>query len=453
MKHTTPKIIIIFLIQGILLSSATGKKTDQPRINHPEWTRNAVIYEVNLRQFTPEGTFTAFRAHLPRLKKMGIDIVWLMPINPIGEKNRKGPLGSYYSVKDYQAINPEFGTMDDFKNLVIAIHDIGMKVIIDWVPNHSSWDNALVITHPEYYLKDSVGNFVSPFDWTDVIRFDYSNPGMREYMIKTMRWWLRETDIDGFRCDVAHMVPVDFWNELRPRLEEVKPVFMLAESDQPELNEKAFDMTYDWKLHHIFNQIAGKEKCAFSIAEHYQWVDSVYPPDSYLMEFTSNHDENSWNGTEFERLGKGAQTFAVLAATLPGMLLIYNGQESAFNRRLKFFEKDTISWDEYRFSNFYKTLTGLKERNKALFNGSEGGTLEVLSTPADSMVFAFIREKKGDKVLTVCNLSDRSMTYTVIPPYKLGTLKEIFEGTSVSFNDSTELTLSPWRYYVFKYNR
>ncbi len=418
-------------------------------VQHTDWSRNAVIYEVNLRQYTPEGTFKAFEKHLPRLKELGVDILWLMPVHPIGVKNRKGPLGSYYSVKDYKAVNPEFGTIDDFKNLVAAIHQQNMKVIVDWVPNHSSWDNRLVKEHPEFYLKDSLGKFVSPFDWTDVIRFDYDNKELRRYMTETMQWWLRETDIDGFRCDVAHMVPIDFWEELRPELEKIKPVFMLAESDQPELHRKAFDMTYDWKLHHIFNEIARNKLPAWAITRHFQWIDSVYPENSYLMQFTSNHDENSWNGTEFERLGEGAKTFAVLAATLPDMLLIYNGQESAFNRRLKFFEKDTIEWDHYSFNPFYRTLTELKEVNKALHNGSSGGVLNILSAPDDSLVFAFIRQKDNDKVMVICNLSNTPVKYQLRFSEKPGDMKELFSGITTTFSRKTKLFLAPWRYYIF----
>ncbi|HOK51654.1 MAG TPA: alpha-amylase family glycosyl hydrolase, partial [Bacteroidales bacterium] len=279
MKTMSYWIIVVIVVVGaigVLIACRQKPETEKvvSEVKNVEWAKNAVIYEVNIRQYTPEGNFKAFAAHLPRLKAMGVDILWLMPIHPIGQKNRKGPLGSYYSVRDYRAVNPEFGTMDDFKQLVRDIHAQGMKVIIDWVPNHSSWDNPLTSEHPEFYMKDSAGNFVSPFDWTDVIRFDYANPQMRAWMVETMKYWLTETDIDGFRCDVAHMVPVEFWDSCRAELDKVKPIFFLAEADQSFLHKKAFDMTYDWRFHHLMNDIAKGKKHAGDIEKHFAWVDS-----------------------------------------------------------------------------------------------------------------------------------------------------------------------------------
>jgi glycosidase len=447
-------ILGILIIAGIAFSySCTRKKPFIPparsEVRHADWAKNAVIYEVNIRQFSKEGTFKAFEKDLSRLKEMGIDILWIMPVHPIGIKERKGKLGSYYSVRDYKAINPEFGNMDDFKHLVKATHELGMKLIIDWVPNHTSLDNVLVKNHPEYFLKDSTGKFVSPFDWTDVIRLDYKNPGMRRYMIETMQWWLTETDMDGFRCDVAHMIPTSFWDELRPELDKVKPVFMLAEADIPEQQNKGFDMSYDWKFHHIMNEIAKGKKKATEIMKHFIWVDSVYPGNSYLMQFTSNHDENSWNGTEYERLGDGVQTFAVLAATIPDMLLIYNGQESAFNRRLKFFEKDSITWGKYPLTSFYKTIIGLKKSNKAIWNGEEGGKLQPVKTNRDSSVFAFVREKENQKVLVILNLSAKEMDIKLNSSVLAGDYVELFTQKSAAFTDKEKLFLKPWEYLVY----
>jgi 1,4-alpha-glucan branching enzyme len=449
-------IILLFVFSLLILTSySCVQKSDKTlpklsEVKHPEWSRNAVIYEVNVRQYSKEGTFKAFEKDLPRLKELGVDLIWVMPINPIGEVNRKGELGSYYSVKDYKAINPEFGTIDDFKQLVKATHDLGMKIIIDWVPNHTSWDNVLTKEHPDYYMKDSSGNYVSPFDWTDVIRLDYTNPDTRNYMTETMQWWLTETDIDGFRCDVAHMVPVDFWNELRPQLEKIKPVFMLAESDQPFLNEKAFDMTYDWKFHHIMNQVAQGKMSANAIIDHFNWVDTAYPKDSYILQFTSNHDENSWNGTEFERMNGGAKTFAVISTIMPDMLLIYNGQESAFNRRLKFFEKDSIDWNNYAYADFYKTLANLEDRNTAMRNGSEGGKLQFIMVPDDSTVLACTRITETDKIVMLCNLKNVADTVTIESKLLEGSYKEVFTNEQFNFGKSEEFILQPWQYMVLE---
>lgn len=417
---------------------------------NPEWVKNAVIYEVNIRQFTPEGTFEAFAGHLPRLKSLGIEILWMMPVNPIGQINRKGELGSYYSVKDYKRINPEFGDMDDFKSLVRQIHDMGMYVIIDWVPNHTSWDNILTLEHPDFYKTDAEGNFISPFDWTDVIQLDYDNIQLRAYMIDAMKFWLSETDIDGFRCDVAHMVPIDFWEEVRPALEEVKPVFMIAESDQPELNRKVFDMTYGWPFHHLMNEIAAGNKTANAISYHFHKVDSLYPAGSIIMQFTSNHDENSWNGTVWERLDGGAGTFAVLAATVPGMLLVYSGQEAGLDKRLKFFEKDTIQWKEHEMNDIYRELIALKKNNEALWNGKYGGILSRITSTDNKLVYAFLREKGKDKVFIILNLTGNPVSITLKGKLYTGKYNDIFSGEEVVIKKNTTFDLQPWEYRVYE---
>ncbi len=421
---------------------------------HPEWSRNSVIYEVNIRQYSKEGTFAAFEKDLPRIKDLGVDLIWLMPVHPIGVKNRKEPLGSYYSVKDYMAINPEFGTLADFKHLVNKIHETGLRVIIDWVPNHSSWDNNLIYTHPDYYKTDANGKMVSPFDWTDVVQFDYNNPELRKYMINVMKWWLNETKIDGFRCDVAHMVPVDFWNTARMELDKVKKIIFLAESEQPFLNEKAFDITYDWKFHHLMNDIAQGKNNANAIEKHFAMVDSVYPADSYLMQFTSNHDENSWAGTEYERMGAGAKTFAVLAATVPGIMMMYNGQEVGFNRRLKFFEKDSIDWNKNsEMTDFYKKLILLRKTNKALFNGSAGGKMTRIYNGKDSSVYAFIREAVNNRVLTVVNLTSKEQTIKLKGNMFAGTYDGLFSGKKEILKPNSRMVLKPWEFKVFHNTR
>jgi glycosidase len=484
-------ILVFFVSFRYTDTRETKEKSD---VSHLDWTRNAVIYEVNIRQYSPEGTFKAFEKDLPRLKELGVDILWLMPVFPIGELNRKATqtmlveevedplkrekyLGSYYSTKDYLSVNPEFGTLQDLKSLVDEIHKLGMYIILDIAVNHTAWDHKWVENHPEYYTRVEAGtkpwkkewmtehpeyferleklNMTYPIhheetDWWDVADLNFDNKDLRNEFKQIFKFWVSEFGVDGYRCDAAAWVPSDFWDEIRAALDSIGPVFMLAEADRPEHHKKAFDMSYDWKLHHIFNDIANKEKGAYSIAKHFQWTDSVYPYDSYLMQFTSNHDENSWNGTEFERLGDGARTFAVLAATLPDMLLIYNGQESAFNRRLKFFVKDSITWDDYIYTGFYKTLIGLKKRNKALRNGAEGGNLEVISSPADSSIFAFVRKKEEDKLLVICNLSEELQDCTLTLTEDFGTLKELFTDSTFLFATGFGLTLNPWQYLVYE---
>jgi 1,4-alpha-glucan branching enzyme len=449
-----PKILLAILMLGggILLWSCSIKKVKRPSsiVVHPEWSRPANIYEVNIRQFTPEGTFAAFEKHLPRLKAMGVDILWLMPINPIGIKNRKGTLGSYYSVRDYLAVNPEFGTLDDLKHLVRQAHELGMHVIIDWVANHTSWDNPLITEHPDWYTHDSAGNIISPVpDWTDAADLDYSQPGMREYMTHALEYWVREADIDGYRCDVAGMLPVDFWNKAVPEIKKIKHVFMLAEWETPEMHDTAFDMTYSWNLYHLMNAIARGEKPASQLDTLWKKEDTLYAADAYRMLFTSNHDENSWNGTEYERLGEGARTFAVLTYTAPGMPMVYSGQEAAFNRRLKFFDKDTIQWDNYPLLSFYTTLNQLKKDHPALWNGVSGGKLEKIQTGNDDKLYAFTRKKDQDQVMVILNLSPGMQTIRLAGHSFLGNFKNVFTGEVKRFEDEEAFSMKPWEYLVF----
>ena len=385
------------------------------QVRHPDWSRSATIYEVNIRQYTPEGTFKAFEAHLPRLRKMGVDVLWIMPVNPISKKLRKGSLGSYYAVSDYMAVNPEYGSLDDFKHLVNEAHRQGFKVILDWVANHTGWDNVWVEQHPGWYKRNAAGE-LEGFNytdlstgkkevWADVIGLDYAKPEVRQGMIAAMSYWVKETGIDGFRCDVAWTLPVEFWDEARQRLDAIKPVFMLAEADTPDLQLRAFDMTYDWVLYHKLIDIAQGRADARDLAKLYTDPPRRYPAGSYRMTFTSNHDENSWNGTDRELYGEGADVMAVLAATLPGMPLVYSGQESGFDRRLKFFDKDQIDWGTYRREGLYKELLALKKRHPAaLTNSHEPGNMELIET-GNPKVFAFRRIGKGDVVTVVANLS------------------------------------------------
>jgi glycosidase len=417
---------------------------------HPEWSRNAVIYEVNIRQYTAEGTFKALEQHLPRLKEMGVDILWLMPVNPIGVKNRKGSLGSYYSIKDYMAVNPEYGSMDDFRKLVKKAHEQGMKVIIDWVANHSSWDNNLITEHPEWYVKDSAGNIVSPVaDWTDVADLDYNQQGLRDYMTSAMLFWVKEADIDGFRCDVAGMVPTDFWNKAVPELKKVKHVFMLAEWETPEMHDTAFDMTYSWDLYKLLRAIYKGEKTADLIDSAFVKEDTTFNADAYRMHFTTNHDENSWNGTEYELFDGNAQTFTVLDYLLPGMPLIYSGQEAGLSKRMRFFDKDTIDWGTYRLAPFYTTLNKLKHDNKALQNGAAGGPLVKLKAGGNNKIYAFSREAEGNRVVALFNLSPEPSNAVLADNGLSGDYEDVFNPGIVKLDDSFSIQLKPWEYRVY----
>ncbi len=419
------------------------------KVVHPNWAKNIGIYEVNVRQFTKEGTFTAFENHLPRLQELGAGILWFMPIHPIGQENRKGTMGSYYSVQDYKAVNPEFGTLDEFKKLVKKIHSMGMYVIIDWVANHSSWDNVWVRSHPDFYSRDDEGNFIPPVpDWHDVIDFDYSNKELWCYMIDAMKFWVEEADIDGFRCDVAAMVPTEFWNEARAELEKIKPVFMLAEAHEPELHKFAFDMTYNWKLKDIFNGIGNGSDDAEDIVDYYNYEKENYTPDDYRMVFTTNHDENTWNGTVKERLGEGAEAFNILIFLLPDMPLIYSGQEAGLSKRLAFFEKNEIDWSEFPYAEKFKTLLKLKKRNKALWNGKSGGKIIFLENSDEENILSFFREKENDKIFAVFNLSNEE-TNAIIQADFTGKFRELFSEASVQIEGKYSVKLNPWEYKIF----
>ena len=381
-------------------------------VRHPDWAQRANIYEVNLRQFTPEGTFAAFALHLPRLQAMGVDILWLMPVQPIGVMNRKGTLGSSYSVSDHQAVNPEFGSLDDFRHLVHTARAMGMRVIIDWVANHTAWDHRWVIEHPDWYLKDAQGQIHSyVYDnghelehWTDVVGLDYHQPAVWDGMVEALKFWVQETGIDGYRCDVAGLVPTPFWERVRAELDAIKPVFMLAEWSEPALHERAFDMTYDWSLQDVFKKIARGEAGPPDLVLYLDQAAQRFPRDAYRMTFTSNHDKNAWEGHDVEVLGDSFQACAVLAATLPGMPLVYGGQESVLDKRLAFFEKDAIAWKDFALADFYTGLLRLKHDHAALANGAAGAPVEVLAcnNPA---VFAFRRALGSDVVSVAVNLS------------------------------------------------
>lgn len=393
------KKIIFFLIilSACNPSVETNQKIDFNK-SEMDWINQATIYEVNLRQYTSNGTINLFKKKLPKLKELGVDILWFMPIQPIGIKNRKAVgdsfvedftnpdykkyWGSPYSISDYKQVNPRYGTLSEFKELIKLCHELDMKVVLDWVANHTAWDNPWIIDHPEWYTHDSTGKITDPigedgksWGWTDVADLNYENDKMRKAMIDAMSFWIKECDLDGFRCDVAMEVPVDFWNEASKRLNQIKPIFMLAESEahKPRMFDSAFDAYYGWEMHHVFNKIYAGELSSSEIIRVMNEKDSICGDHVFPMNFITNHDENSWNGTIDERLGESWGAMAVLSYSLRGMPLIYSGQEVGLDHRLSFFEKDSIDWNKpngEEYFNFYKGLNKLKQEKAFSINSS-----------------------------------------------------------------------------------
>ncbi len=441
-------LVIVFAFSAC---NSPNKKQSSNELTmvHADWTKNVNIYEVNIRQYTPEGTLNAFMEHLPRLKKMGVDILWIMPIHPIGEKNRKGNLGSYYAVKDYKAVNPEFGSMEDFKKLVDKAHEMRMYVILDWVANHSAWDNPWIFENPEWYLQDSTGNIIPPVaDWSDVAGLNYTNKNMRLAMIDALKFWISEANIDGYRCDVAGMVPTDFWEDARKELLKLNPeLFMLAEADKPEHHHFAFDMSYAWPMHFLLNEIAQGKKPLEELDKQLAKEKAEYPSDAYLMNFTSNHDENSWKGNAVKRLGNALEPMAVFTLTTRGMPLIYSGQEACMDKDLRFFDKDTINWKDCDIAKVYTKLLHLKKTNKALWNGDFGGDMLRIKTSADDQVYAFVRKKDKDQVITVINMSDKEADFMFNDFDTKAELVEVFTNETPNFKN--KMKLKAWGYKVF----
>lgn len=446
------------LISLLFFGSCNVQQTEsqyQPQkyveLKNPEWIKNATIYELNIRQFSQEGTFKAVEKQLPRLKKMGINIIWLMPIHPIGEINRKGSLGSYYSVKDYYGVNTEFGTEEDFRNLVNAIHQQGMYVILDWVANHSSWDNELVKRHPDWYIKSREGKFQStPWrDYDDIIDFDYSKPELRKYMTEALKYWVKEFDIDGYRCDVASFMPIEFWENARKEMETIKPVFMLAEAMDKELHRKAFDATYAWELWNVTHNIATQNTSIKPLTEGYIAEHiSIFPKEGIRMNFTDNHDKNSWEGNQYQNFGESLPAMMVLMTMMDGMPLVYNGQEAGLNRSLQFFEKDPIEWKKHENEVIYTKLFALKHQNQALWNGKWGGEMVRIMNDKMDEVISFVREKNGDKVITNINLSNKEVNVNFDTTFDEGTYKNLFSDEDFKLDKKQNLVMKPWEYLI-----
>ncbi|MFM7433315.1 MAG: alpha-amylase family glycosyl hydrolase [Gammaproteobacteria bacterium] len=453
--HARLRSACIALI-GALLIAACAPPADRHapqslvRITPPEWSRDAVIYQINLRQFTPDGTLRAAEAELPRLKALGVDILWLMPIHPIGERNRKGALGSPYAVRDYRAVNPEFGNFEDFKRFVDHAHELGLRVILDWVANHSAWDNPLVSQHPEWYERDWKGDFhpTSWWDWSDIIEFDYAQQGLRQYMADAMAFWVREAGVDGFRCDVAGYVPLDFWNEVRRELDRIKPVFMLAEAATRDMHYEAFDATYAWGLHSALHEVTRKGASVDALAGHYSEQDNLFPRGSMRMVFTSNHDKNSWEGTEFEMFGEGVGAAIVLTFVGDGIPLVYNGQEAGNTKRLQFFEKDPLVWQDHPHAALFRKLAELKSANSALHNGPWGARMIRTANDSPRQVLSFVRENAANKILALFNFSAETRRVRLSEALAYDAYQNAFTAEQVAVTAEQPLEIAPWGYLV-----
>lgn len=417
---------------------------------HPSWILQGNIYEVNVRQYTPEGTFKAFSKHLPRLQKMGVQTLWFMPIHPISLKDRKGVLGSYYAVSNYVGINPEFGTMNDWKDLVNQAHKLGMKVIIDWVPNHTGADHYWLEKYPDFYAKDSSGKVVVPFGWEDVRKLDYSNNAMADSMINSMKFWVKETGIDGFRCDVAGEVPDTFWKRCLPEIKKVKgDVFFLAETDKPSVHEVGFNATYPWAMFHMMKKVATGERYANALDSALNNVDTSYPANALKVYFTSNHDENSWNKADYATMpGRIHAPFAVLTQTLKrGVPIIYSGQEEPTPDSISFFYKDTMSFNKLERSEFYTTLLHLRKNNPAL---AANASFKKINVGDEKTLYAFVREAGPKKVLVITNLSGSEQTVRIREKELHGKPLNVFMKSAEPVEDK-EWKIEPWGYVIYEY--
>ena len=370
-----------------------------------DWVRDGVIYEIFPRAFSAEGNFNGITARLDTLKDLGVNILWLMPIHPIGQEKKKGTIGSPYAVRDYYAINPDYGTREDFKKLISEAHRRGMKVIIDIVANHTSWDSVMM-KWTDFYEHDANGRITYPHDWSDVAELNYQNPKLRRYMTDMLKYWIREFDLDGFRCDVAEEVPTDFWETVRAELDKIKPdIFMLAEGHKPELEVKAFDLDYSWPLHSALTNVLQGRGRATDLSEQWNKEFREWPRGALHMRFSDNHDERR----AIARFGEpGALAASVLMFTLDGVPLLYNGMEvgdTTESGAPALFEKLPVFWPiaERRpeFPRFYKQMIALRRASGALRRGS----LQWLRNSDESRILSYVRRNAEEEVLVAINFS------------------------------------------------
>ena len=440
MKPTFLSLLVVFL-----LASCVAKETQQSV--HPDFLYPATMYELNTRQFTPEGTFAAATDELSRLQELGVDIIWVMPIQPIGELERKGTLGSYYAIRDYCAFNPEFGTRADFEAFVAEAHHLGMKVILDWVANHTSPDHPWT-QNEDWHLRDSVGKLVVNYDWFDIAELNYDNAEMRTAMKQAMHWWVDEVGVDGFRCDMAMLVPTDFWESTFAEIRIKHPEFIsLCEAEETDLVEQAFNMYYGWEMHHLLNAVAQEKKTTADLWAYFEKADTLFSANDMRLNFTSNHDENSWAGTEFERMGAAAEAMAAFTYIVPGIPLIYTGQEYGSDKRLQFFEKDTIAINPAAPQQaFYHKMNTLRAENKALWGNELGGEMEALETNQPD-VFACVRSVEGNTVIALFNFSAQVCDVQIKVAQHQG--KYYDKANQLQHIDDTKLfTLPAWGYEI-----
>ena len=440
---------LVFLLANTIICKAQIVSTGN--INFPQWIQQSNIYEVNVRQYSPEGTFKAFEKSLPRLKDMGVEILWFMPITPISKIDRKGALGSYYAVADYTTVNPEFGTMDDWKSLVKNAHAMGFKVITDWVANHSGADNRWLQTNPDFYVRDKNGVAKYAFDWTDTRDLDYDNAELKDSMTHAMKFWVEETGIDGFRCDVAAEVPRSFWQPCIDALKKIKPdIFMLAEANTAWIHDAGFNTTYGWNMFAKMKEIASGKSSARVLDTVLMHQDETFVPGAIKLYFTSNHDENSWNKSDYATFpGASHAPFAVLTQTMRASLpLIYSGQEEPYLDSLSFFYKDLITWGKYKRAPFYKTLLNERKNNPAL--AVDAGYTKILSTN-DDKIFAYTRQKNNNKILVVLNLYSSPVVISFKSSGISGEAIEIFTNQKENITGNLAIPLQAWGYKVYRY--
>ncbi len=415
-----------------------------------DWIKDKTIYEVNLRQYTEAGTFKAFESHIPRLKEMGVEVLWFMPVTPISEKGRKGSLGSYYACSSYTKLNAEFGTEQDFLSLIQLAHKHEMKVMIDWVANHSGREHEWMDEHPNWFSQDKDGNFTERNGWEDVVDLNFENQDMRAALIGAMQYWVRTFNIDGFRSDMAHLVPLDFWMTARKACETIKPLFWLAECEDVAYHS-VFDASYAWSWMHATTKLVNEQS---GVNEIYNILHDYaqYPQGAYKLFFTSNHDENTWNGSEYEKYGIAAKAWAVFTFMWKGIPLIYSGQELPNHKRLAFFDKDKIEWtNQPQLGAFYKTLIELRKNYACII---EGDSFNLPSS--NNQVMAFLRydqqpEKNAEKqiILVVLNFSHQIQKVALEHDYLKGSFLNAFSGLSYSFNKQESFELMPGDYFVY----